>query len=296
MKTDLAWKKIIDALFPQFVSFFIPDLYELIDFSIKPKSLDNEFGILFPESKSENRRVDKLFEVHLKDEKSKSILLNIEIQSYEDNSFDKRMFQHYSRIFDKFDREIEAIVIYTYEENRHKYKQYESKFLKTRLLYEYRVYDLAEQNLDKLKESKNPFSFVVQTLINGFNHKDTDTNNFNFKKELTNSLFVSGYSKYEIKNVFRFINFVLEIKNKELRSKFYSEVMEMSLVKEYDLELTDFEEVAVEKILKPKIEKERDKKIALNFYKLGIDKEKISTATGLSMEEIEEIVKSTPKK
>ncbi len=77
MKTDLAWKKIIEALFPQFVSFFMPDLYELIDFSIKPKSLDNEFGILFPESKSENRRVDKLFEVHLKDGKSKWVLLNI---------------------------------------------------------------------------------------------------------------------------------------------------------------------------------------------------------------------------
>lgn len=86
MKTDLAWKKIIEALFPQFVSFFMPDLYELIDFSIKPKSLDNEFGILFPESKSENRRVDKLFEVNLKDGKSKWVLLNIEIQSVRQES------------------------------------------------------------------------------------------------------------------------------------------------------------------------------------------------------------------
>ena len=55
--------------------------------------------------------MDKLFEVYLKDGKSKWVLLNIEIQSYEDDSFDKRMFQHYSRIFDKFDKEIEAIVI-----------------------------------------------------------------------------------------------------------------------------------------------------------------------------------------
>ncbi|MEK7434504.1 MAG: hypothetical protein AABZ74_15335 [Cyanobacteriota bacterium] len=267
----------------------MPDLYEFIDFSIKPKSLDNEFGILFPESKSENRRVDKLFEVHLKDGKSKWVLLNIEIQSYEDDSFDKRMFQHYFRIFDKFDKEIEAIVIYTYEVNRHKYKQYESKFLQTRLLYEYRVYDLAEQSLEKLKESKNPFSFVVQTLIKGFNHKDTDKNNFDFKKELTSLLFVSGYSKYEIKNVFRFINFVLEIKNKELRSKFYGEVIKMPLVKDYDLELTDFEEVALE-VRDYKIKSE----IALNLYKLGMDLEKISDATKLSIEDVENIIKNIP--
>ena len=79
MKTDLGWKYILDELLPQFIDFFMPDLYDFVDFSIKPKALDNEFAILFPESKSEDRRVDKLFEVYLKNGKSKWILLNIEI-------------------------------------------------------------------------------------------------------------------------------------------------------------------------------------------------------------------------
>lgn len=86
MKTDTAWKDILDRLFPQFVAFFMPELYELIDFSVKPKALDNEFAILFPESKSEDRRVDKLFEVYLKNGKTKWILLNIEIQSVRQES------------------------------------------------------------------------------------------------------------------------------------------------------------------------------------------------------------------
>ncbi|MFN8672546.1 MAG: Rpn family recombination-promoting nuclease/putative transposase [Candidatus Sericytochromatia bacterium] len=167
MKTDIAWKFIIDELLPQFIHFFMPDLYDLVDFSIKPRSLDNEFSSLFPESKSEDRRVDKLFEVHLKNGKSKWILLNIEIQSYEDSNFAKRMYQHYARIFDKFDKEIDAIVIYTYKSDRHKYKKYESEFLETKLSYEFRSYDIAEQKIEELEKIKNPFSFIMVFSITG---------------------------------------------------------------------------------------------------------------------------------
>ena len=125
------------------------------------------------------------------------------------------MYQHYARIFDKFDREIEAIVLYTYKSDRHKYKKYESKFLETKITYEFRTYDLAEQNLEELEKIKNPFSFVVQTLIKGFDYKETDTNNFKFKKDLTSLLFNSGYSEYEVKKVFKFLNFIFVLKNRD---------------------------------------------------------------------------------
>ena len=86
MKTDTAWKDILDRLFPQFVAFFMPELYELIDFSVKPKALDKEFKTLFPESNSEERRVDKLVEVKLKNGTLKLVLLHIEIQSVRQES------------------------------------------------------------------------------------------------------------------------------------------------------------------------------------------------------------------
>jgi hypothetical protein len=287
LKTDIGWKFIIDELLPQFIEFFMPDLYEFVDFSIEPKALDNEFASLFPESLSEDRRVDKLFEIYLKNGQTKWILLNIEIQSYEDSNFAKRMFQYYLRIFDKFDREIEAIAVYTYKADRHKYTKYESQFLKTKITYEFRTYDIAEQNLKDLDKIKNPFSFVTKTLIKGFDYKETDENNFNFKKELSKLLFDSGYSEYEVKKVFKFLNFILEIKDKELRENFYSEVLKMSTVKDYKLELTDFEQVALEIKLK-----EERKNIAMNMLKKGADITFVSDVTGLTIEEVEGLVKS----
>jgi hypothetical protein len=284
LKTDIGWKFILDGLTEQFIEFFMPDLYDLVDFSIKPKALDNEFASLFPESISEDRRVDKLFEVYLKNGQPKWVLLNIEIQSYEDSDFSKRMFQHYFRIFDKFNKEIEAIVVYTYKADRHKYKKYENKFLQTELIYKFRTYDIAEQNIKELKQIKNPFSFVVQILIKGFDYKETDTNNFNFKKELSSLLFDSGYSEYEVKKVFKFLNFILEIKNQELREKFYEEVNKMSIVKDYKLELTDFEQVAIEKLKKNKSEE-----IAINMLKNNEPVEKVSIYTGLTIAEVEKL-------
>ena len=288
MKTDSAWKGILDDLFPQFVAFFMPDLYELINFKIEPKQLDNEFRSLFPESESNDRRVDKLFEVHLKNGENKWILLNIEVQSYEDENFAKRMYQHYARIFDKFDKEIEAIVVYTYKTNRHKYKKYKSKFLGTKLTYEFRAYDIALQKIEDLEKIKNPFSFVVQTLIKGFEHKESDQNNFDFKKELLALLLKSGYSIYEAQRLFVFMNFILEIKDKKLRAKFYSEVIEMSTAVKGYRELTDFEEFALE-VRDEKIKKERNFEIAKKLKLKNMPQEEILEITGLSIEEIESL-------
>lgn len=284
MKTDVAWKNIIDGLFRQFVEFFMPEIYDLIDFSVEQKSLDNEFKALFPESESDDRRVDKLFEVKLKNHNTKWILLHIEIQSYEDKDFAKRMYHYYSRIFDKYDREIEAVAVYTYKSDRYKYNEYRRELETTSLVYKYKIYDIAIQNLKELEKSTNPFSFAIQTLIKAFNYYESDQKNFNFKLELTKLLLESGFTKDEINNLFTFINYIFEIKDKYLRYEFYEEAKAMAL-KERDLEnLTDYEMVIVEKT-----EEKRNKEIAVNMLKKNLDILTISEVTGLSPEYIEKL-------
>lgn len=51
---DTVWKKIIEALFQDFVSFFLPNVF-----------LDKEFEKLFPETRKGKRYVDKLVKVFL---------------------------------------------------------------------------------------------------------------------------------------------------------------------------------------------------------------------------------------
>ncbi|MFN8576455.1 MAG: hypothetical protein U0354_06330 [Candidatus Sericytochromatia bacterium] len=124
-------------------------------------------------------------------------------------------------------------------------------------------------------------------MIKGFDYKETDEKNFNFKLELSKLLFDVGYSEFEVRKVFKFLNFILEIKDRELREKFYEEVNKMSTVKDYKLELTDYEQVALEKR-----DKENSKKIAINLLKKGSDVEFVSEVTGLPIAEVEELKKN----
>ncbi|MFN8671803.1 MAG: Rpn family recombination-promoting nuclease/putative transposase [Candidatus Sericytochromatia bacterium] len=181
IKSDSAWKYILKALFPDFVEFFMPDLFELVDFSVPPNFLDQEFEQLFPETKTEDRKVDKLVELKLKDGENALVLVHAEIQSYYDSEFEKRMFDYYVRIFDHYQKNIDAIAVFTYSGNAHKENFYKREFLQTKLFYTYRTYDISKKSEKELLESKNPFALVSYIVKKSMNHKDEDQNNYNFK-------------------------------------------------------------------------------------------------------------------
>ena len=194
------------------------------------------------------------------------------------------LYHYYSRIFDKYDKEIEVVAVYTYKSDRHKYNQYKQELLTTKLTYEYKIYDIAIQNIKELEKSNNPFSFAVQTLIKAFDYEESDQKNYNFKIELTRLLLTSGFTQKEVNNLFRFINFVFEIKDKNLRYEFYTEANNMSVSTETEFEYTDYDMVIVEKT-----EQKTSEKIAKNFKDKGFPLKDISEATGLSIEEVENL-------
>lgn len=197
------------------------------------------------------------------------------------------MYQYYSRIFDKYDKDIEAIAVYTYKSNKHKNNEYRHELKTTSLIYKYKIYDIAIQDLKELEKSINPFSFVIQTLMKVFSYNESDQNNFSFKLELTKLLLDSGFSHDEINNLFSFINYVFEIKDKNLRREFYEEAKVMALSnRNYDF--TDYDMVVIEKAEKDIKNKEK-KEIAINMLKEGSDINFVSKVTGLTIEEVEEL-------
>lgn len=269
IKSDIAWKFVLKALFEDFVLFFMPDLYPLVDFSVDPDFLDQEFETLFPETKAENRKVDKLVNLKLKDGKDSLVLVHAEIQSYYDNEFEKRMFDYYIRIFDHYQMNIDAIAVFTYSGDSHKANIYNREFLQTKITYQYRTYDISKSNEDELLASNNPFALVSYVAKKSITHQPSDINNYNFKIELTKILLEKGYNKKRIVSVFRFLGFIFGIENELLRKKFKKEVNEMTAVKEI-YELTDYEEDLIkEGKLEGETKSLRNKAIKLLTKKLG---------------------------
>ncbi|MFH0924672.1 MAG: hypothetical protein V1872_03420 [bacterium] len=152
---------IVEDLFQDFVMFFMPDLYTDVDFNKGYEFLDKELAILFPESEEGQRYVDKLTKVFLKDGTDKWILVHIEIQGYRDTEFAKRMFIYFYRVFDKYQKDLIALALFTDNYKNFNPKKYEYNFYQTRLTYEYRTYKVIEQKEKELEESKNPFALVI---------------------------------------------------------------------------------------------------------------------------------------
>ncbi|MDI6794513.1 MAG: transposase, partial [bacterium] len=76
---DEAWKKIIERFFPQLLRFFVPDLYEDVDFSKGITFLDKEMEQLSKRSVKGAKYVDKLAKVYLKSGEEQWILVHIEV-------------------------------------------------------------------------------------------------------------------------------------------------------------------------------------------------------------------------
>lgn len=108
---DTAWKIIIEALFKDFVAFFLPDVFPHIDFSKPYEFLDKEFEELFPETKKGRRYVDKLVKVFLNSGQEQWILIHTEVQGYHDDTFAHRMYTYFYRIFDKYQQKIISLAI-----------------------------------------------------------------------------------------------------------------------------------------------------------------------------------------
>ena len=107
---DEAWKKVIERFFPHFLRFFVPQLYEDVDFS-KWFFLDKEMEQLAQRSLKGSKFVDKLVQVYLKDGSERWILVHIEVQAEEDEEFSLRMFRYFYRIFDRYGKPVVSVAI-----------------------------------------------------------------------------------------------------------------------------------------------------------------------------------------
>ncbi|QQK79300.1 Rpn family recombination-promoting nuclease/putative transposase [Salicibibacter cibi] len=175
---DGLWKKVITDLFKPFMLFFAPDLYDKLDWSRMPDSLEQELHRTFPVIEGK-RYTDKLMKIHLKDGKEQWILAHIEVQGYKDDDFSERMFQYFYRIFDKYQQKIFTIALLADPDRSFKPTVYDYHFHGTTLTYIYNTYKFLDQDEEELLQSDNPFAYVVLAGIYTLKSKKMPANAIN---------------------------------------------------------------------------------------------------------------------
>ena len=225
---DEAWKKIIERFFPQLLCFFAPEIYEGVDLSKGIDFLDKEMEQLSTESVKGAKYVDKLAKVYLKDGNEQWILIHIEVQGQHDKDFSLRMFRYFYRIFDRYGKRIVSMAILTGSEKDREDGKYELKSHGSGVEFRYLSFRLMDYNKERLEQDSNPIAIVILASQEKERAKRKGEK-FNTKLYLIRKLYDKGYRKDEIKGLFEFIDWVLQLSNEE-ENLIWEEIRELEEV------------------------------------------------------------------
>lgn len=121
---DRLFKELLETFFAEFMKLFFPEASRAIDFN-HIKFLQQE---MFTDvTAGERHEADIVVETRLKEEPG-LILVHVEPQSYVQKDFNRRMFVYFSRLYEKYQRRILPVAVFSYDQVREEPDTFEISF------------------------------------------------------------------------------------------------------------------------------------------------------------------------
>ncbi|MBF0191599.1 MAG: cytosolic protein [Magnetococcales bacterium] len=220
---DSPWKEILKAYLKDFLEFFLPDAHDGIDWQRAPEFLDKELDRITREAESGNRRVDLLVRVWLLDGDELWVLIHVEVQGNRDPHFEERMFTCQYRAFDLYKRPVVSLAILADEEGAWRPSAFGYQKWGSKVSFQFNAIKLLDylSRMDLLESSTNPFAIVTLAHLTGKQTRNQPTERFQQKMRITRMLYERGFSRQQIVNLFRFIDWVLNLPE-ELDNQFWT--------------------------------------------------------------------------
>jgi len=295
---DNAWKEILNEhYFPKFLKFYYPRTHRLIDFKRKIEFLDNEFQQIGIGSEVGHRRVDKLVKVFLKDGTEKWLLVHVEIQGAYEKEFEERLYIYNYRIFDRYHKDVITLAILTDNNKQFRPNKYEVKYPDCSLTLKFGSVKLLDyQNKkDELEKSRNPFAVITMAYLRIIESRTDNDKKYFWKRTLIKSLYRKGYTKDEIRELYKFIDWIVALP-KYLEEKLVYEIREFREEKKMPI-ITNMEKFMMKKQTEEiaKKMKKQVEEIARKMLERNVDVKIIAESTSLSEAEVKKL-KATLKK
>ncbi|MBF0097984.1 MAG: DUF4351 domain-containing protein [Magnetococcales bacterium] len=210
---DAPWKVILKGYFKDFLAFFLPQAHAEIDWRRPAEFLDQEFSRLVPSSESKDRRVDLLAKVWLLDGSERWVLIHVEVHGNRTAEFEERMLTVQYRVRDLYHRPVVALVILADEETHWRPSEYRDEMWGTQLSYRFTSVKLLDylNRLPELEESDNPFAIVTLAHLRAKQTKRQPQTRYAQRWQITRSLYRRSYSREQVYNFCRFIEWVMAL-------------------------------------------------------------------------------------
>ncbi len=227
---DSPWKEIIGQFFEPCLAFFFPEIHAAIDWSCGYTFLDKELQKLTPDAESGRHTVDKLAKVQLLGGQELLLLLHIEVQGQRDKGFAERMMIYHYRIFDHHREQLVSLAILSDNNQHWRPNHYEREAFGCRHRLDFPIVKLLDyrDRISELEQHSNPFALVVLAHLRAT--QQTAEPRKLAKIQLLRILIRRRYPKKQIKQLLRFIDWVLILpdeEEQEVKQKLESEVKQM---------------------------------------------------------------------
>ena len=267
-KPDLLWKDLAEEFTEDFILFFFGKrLFNAIDFSVPPESLEQEFNEVFTANEPKKKIADKIMRLKLKNGKSKFIILHIEFQGKGEKLFRLRMFTYFMYIFFKYKTtDVTALAIYTGAGRPAIYDRFRAVHHGTEIMYKFNTYTVRDQSEVELLKSDNPFAFAVLASLYLIKAGNDELKKLEIKKKLLNIALEKGFDYPKLYRLLNFVKYLVKLsKPSELvfddyskNSKKEKEMQKVVATREYLNTFSPFFEKAINEITEEATAKARE--------------------------------------
>ncbi len=210
---DSPWKETLEHYFPDFIAFFFPNAHADIDWERGYTFLDKELEKVVRDAELGKRFVDKLVQVWRQEGEKEFILIHIEVQGNQDSNFAKRMYVYNYRIFDRYKQKVASLAVLADGNRDWRPTEYSYELWGSRSGIQFPVVKLLDygEKWADLESNRNPFAAVVMAHLKAVETAKDQESRYRWKLELIRHLYEQGRNRQEILELFRFIDWVLEL-------------------------------------------------------------------------------------
>jgi hypothetical protein len=175
--------------------------------------LDKELQPIVRQAKQGRRYVDKLAKVWLRSGEERWLLIHVEVQAWKEGDFPKRMHVYNQRIFDRYDQEVISLAILADDDREWRPSQYgygRWGFHTGTVFPIVKLLDYAP-HWQTLEADPNPFAMVVLAHLKTLETRRAPADRHAWKLRLVKSLYERGLESEDVRQLFRFIDWIMEL-------------------------------------------------------------------------------------
>ncbi|HAT49723.1 MAG TPA: cytosolic protein [Alphaproteobacteria bacterium] len=217
-------KDILEAYFPEFLSFFLPEAFEEIAWNRGFEFLDKELSRIARESQIGDRRMDKLVKVWRRDGVELWVLIHIEIQGNRKQHFERGMYVYQYRAFDLYQVPVVGLAILADDEKGWRPTTFSYDLWGTKQSYQFTTVKLLDYSESELEQSNNLFAMVTLAHYHAKRTKHRADDRYLAKWTLIRKLYQKGWDRKLVIDLFHFIDWVLHLPD-ELDKKLCMEIV-----------------------------------------------------------------------